>query len=131
MIDFTFDLLERLFSGGIALLLLLSGAFFWLYLRTSPFKKADKGRRADKKSSFRALSVALAGTLGIGNIAGVSLALIVGGAGALFWMWVSAFFAMILKYAEITLACRYRTSDGRCPGKRNCTTHFPLRRWGL
>ena len=83
--------LGNLFSGGIALLLLTSGLFFWLYLRMTPFKRSEKGQDGDKKSSFRALAVALAGTLGIGNIAGVALALLLGGAGALFWMWVSAF----------------------------------------
>ena len=59
-------------------------------------------------SPLRALSVSLAGTLGVGNIVGVAVALIVGGAGAMFWMWVSAFFSMILKYAEIVLGMRYQ-----------------------
>ncbi len=61
-----------------------------------------------KISPLRALSVSLAGTLGVGNIVGVAVALLLGGAGAIFWMWISAFFAMILKYAEIVLAMRYR-----------------------
>ena len=59
-------------------------------------------------SPLRALSVSLAGTLGVGNIVGVAVALMVGGAGAMFWMWVSAFLSMILKYAEIVLAMKYR-----------------------
>ncbi len=59
-------------------------------------------------SPLRALSVSLAGTLGVGNIVGVAVALIIGGAGAMFWMWISAFFSMILKYAEIVLGMRYR-----------------------
>jgi AGCS family alanine or glycine:cation symporter len=66
-----------------------------------------QGRRA-----FHALSMALAGTLGVGNIAGVALAVAIGGAGAVFWMWVSAFFAMFLKYAEIVLALSFRTHGG-------------------
>ena len=57
--------------------------------------------------------MALGGTVGVGNIAGVALALATGGAGAIFWMWVCALFAMILKYAEITLAMDSRTPDGR------------------
>ncbi len=105
-------LAEKLFSGGVVLLLFSAGVFFWLYLRMCPFRSGGQRRKGERAASFRALSVALAGTLGIGNIAGVSLALITGGAGALFWMWISAFFAMILKYAEITLACRYRAKDG-------------------
>ena len=59
-------------------------------------------------SPLRALSVSLAGTLGVGNIVGVAVALIIGGAGAMFWMWISAFFSMILKYAEIVLGMKYR-----------------------
>ena len=105
-------MIDMLFSGGIVLVLLFSGVFFWFYLRLSPFRRMAKEKKEGRASSFRALAVALAGTLGIGNIAGVAIALLSGGAGALFWMWVSAFFAMILKYAEITLACRYRTASG-------------------
>lgn len=105
---------ERVLSGGVTILLLGSGVFFWFYLRLTPFKMKQKGRaKGEVKSSLRALSVALAGTLGIGNITGVALALLSGGAGALFWMWVSAFVAMLLKYAEIVLACRYRTRAGQ------------------
>ena len=66
------------------------------------------GRRAEGISPFRALTVALAGTLGVGNIVGVASALYLGGAGAVFWMLVSALLAMVLKYAEITLALRHR-----------------------
>lgn len=59
-------------------------------------------------SPFQAMSTALAGTVGTGNIAGVALAVLVGGAGTVFWMWVSAFFGMCTKYAEIVLAVHYR-----------------------
>ena len=64
-------------------------------------------------SPARALTVALAGTLGVGNIVGVASALYLGGAGAIFWMFVSTFVAMVLKYVEITLAMRHRRSDGQ------------------
>ena len=57
---------------------------------------------------FQAMTTALAGTVGTGNIAGVALAMFSGGAGAVFWMWISAFFGMCTKYAEIVLAVRYR-----------------------
>ena len=63
------------------------------------------------KSALGALSVALAGTLGVGNIAGVATALVLGGPGAIFWMWVSAVPAMLLKYAEVVLAMRSRRFD--------------------
>lgn len=59
-------------------------------------------------SPFEAVSTALSGTLGTGNIAGVATAIIIGGPGALFWMWVSAFFGMATKYCEIVLAMKYR-----------------------
>lgn len=64
-------------------------------------------------SSAKAVSLALAGTLGVGNIVGVSSAICLGGFGAVFWMWISALVAMILKYAEIVLAMRYRTFDSQ------------------
>lgn len=60
---------------------------------------------------FRALTTALSATVGIGNIAGVATALYYGGPGALFWMWVTAFFGTALKYSECTLALKYRQFD--------------------
>ena len=60
---------------------------------------------------FRALSTALAATVGIGNIAGVAIAIYYGGPGALFWMWITAFFGTALKYSECTLALQYRETD--------------------
>lgn len=62
-------------------------------------------------SSIQALSTALASTIGVGNIAGVGTAIALGGPGAVFWMWVSAFFGMGLKYAEIVLSLTYREED--------------------
>jgi alanine or glycine:cation symporter, AGCS family len=58
---------------------------------------------------FQALSAALSATIGTGNIAGVGTAVALGGPGAVFWMWVTAFFGMGLKYAECTLSLKYRT----------------------
>ena len=62
---------------------------------------------------FKALSTALAATVGIGNIAGVAIAIQIGGPGALFWMWITAFFGTALKYAECTLAVEYRETDSQ------------------
>ena len=59
-------------------------------------------------SPFSALATALAATVGTGNIVGVSLAIIMGGPGAIFWMWVAAIFGMATKFAEVTLALAYR-----------------------
>ena len=62
-------------------------------------------------SHFQALTTALSATVGIGNIAGVAMAIHWGGPGALFWMWVTAFLGMATKIAEVTLAQKYRTTD--------------------
>ncbi len=77
-----------------------------------PSKKKTAG-----VSPFSAFATALGGSLGIGNIAGVAAALSLGGAGAVFWMWVSAFFGMMTKYAEVVLAVAYREKrDGENVG---------------
>ncbi|MDD2955463.1 MAG: amino acid carrier protein, partial [Oscillospiraceae bacterium] len=64
---------------------------------------------------FQAVSTALAGTMGVGNITGIAAAVTLGGPGAVFWMWVSAFFGMATKYAEILLSVYFRRTgrDGR------------------
>lgn len=64
-------------------------------------------------SHFRALTAALSATLGLGNIAGVAVAIAAGGPGAIFWMWLIAFFGMTLKFASSTLAQLYRDVDDR------------------
>lgn len=74
------------------------------------FEQADE---ADGDiSPFSALATALAATVGTGNIVGVSLAIIMGGPGAIFWMWVAAIFGMATKFAEVTLALAYREKRG-------------------
>ncbi|CAM3928445.1 alanine/glycine:cation symporter family protein [Shewanella aquimarina] len=64
-------------------------------------------------SSFAALCTALSATIGTGNIVGVATAIKIGGPGALFWMWLAAFFGMATKYGECMLALKYRTTDAR------------------
>lgn len=78
-----------------------AAAAFWGQLRV---KSNDK-----MKSSYRALCTALAATVGTGNIVGVAGALVIGGPGSIFWMWICGFLGMIIKFAEATLAVRYRT----------------------
>ncbi len=81
-----------------------------------------KGAKADKDSkaisSFQALCTALGGTVGVGNVVGVATAIAAGGPGAIFWMWIAAFFGMITKYAEIVLGIFYRkkNADGEWLG---------------
>ena len=67
----------------------------------------DKG----SVSPFQAVTTALAGTIGTGSIAGVSTALVLGGPGAVFWMWISALLGMVTKYSEIVLAIKFREKN--------------------
>ena len=70
------------------------------------FQKQEAGH--GEVTPFQAMTTALAATVGTGNIAGVTGAIAVGGPGAVFWMWISALFGMVTKYAEVVLAVRYR-----------------------
>ncbi|MBO5734202.1 MAG: sodium:alanine symporter family protein [Clostridia bacterium] len=83
------------------------------------FKKNGKKDKSDKAiTPFQAICTALGGTVGVGNVVGVTTAIIAGGPGAIFWMWVAAFFGMMTKYAEIVLGIFYRkkTADGEWLG---------------
>ena len=79
------------------------------------FKKKSVTKSKDKKaiSQFQALSTALAATIGTGNIAGVATAITIGGPGAIFWMWISAFFGMMTNYSENVLGIFYRRKNDR------------------
>ncbi len=92
---------------GAGLFLSLKLGFFHLRHPLLVIKSLG-GENKSRASSIRALCLALAGTLGVGNIAGVASAIAMGGAGAVFWMWVSALFSMILKYGESMLGVKYR-----------------------
>jgi AGCS family alanine or glycine:cation symporter len=109
---------------GTPLLLLLMGGglFFLLYSRFLPFRylkhaiqilrgKYDKDQSEGDINHYQALSTALAATVGMGNISGVAVAITMGGPGAIFWMWVSAFVGMATKFFTCTLAVMYRGKD--------------------
>ena len=115
------------FAWGPIMLVLLVGTGIFLTVRTrciqitkfgwimkntvgKLFRKSGKDHGANL-SPFQAVTTALAGTVGTGNIAGVTGAIFIGGPGAVFWMWVSAFFGMCTKYAEIALALKFRSTD--------------------
>jgi AGCS family alanine or glycine:cation symporter len=87
------------------------------YALKSVFKKTeDLGNSADSAgdiSPFQSLMTALAATIGTGNIVGVATAMVLGGAGALVWMWISALFGLSTKYAESVLAIRYREKNDK------------------
>lgn len=116
------------FAWGPVMLLLLVGTGVYLTCRTgwiqvshfgrilsntvgTLFKKREKKDAGANISAFEAVSTALAGTVGTGNIAGVTGAIFTGGPGAVFWMWVAAFFGMVTKYSEIALAMKFRETD--------------------
>ena len=106
------EILNEYLSGIIMPVFLIAlGVFFAIKLKffyiLHPIKTA-KTILFNQKGGLKALSVALAGTLGVGNIVGVASAIMMGGAGSIFWMWLSALCAMSLKYAEVHLAMQYR-----------------------
>lgn len=93
---------------------------FWMKNTFGELFKKGKKNDDNKKtiSSFQALCTALGGTVGVGNVVGVATAIAAGGPGAIFWMWIAAFFGMMTKYAEIVLGIFYRkkNSDGEWLG---------------
>ena len=116
-------------ASWFVFLLLGTGLFFTIYLKFPQiryFKHALRviSGRYDKKEDegdathFQALATALSGTVGTGNIAGVALAIHLGGPAALFWMIVTAFLGMTTKFVEVTLSHKYRekTEDGTMAG---------------
>ncbi len=115
-----FEAVNSVLSGIIVPFgLIFVGIFYSIKLKgfhllrpLSVVKALCSQRNKGGVSSAKALTLALAGTLGVGNIVGVTSAIYLGGAGAIFWMWLSALVAMILKYAEIALAIMYRKVNG-------------------
>ena len=109
-----------LWGAPMIALMLISGAYFSArtgfmqlrrpreWLRRTVFSGVRRERSAEGVTPFQAMSSALAATLGTGNIAGVAAALASGGAGAVFWMWVSAMLGMMTGYAENLLGNLYR-----------------------
>ena len=102
--------LHRYLLGPAVLVCLFAvGGYFSVRLRLFWLRHPKKSLRAmggtrNARSVFRAVCLALSGTMGVGNITGVALALSVGGAGSIFWMVLSALLAMAVKYAEVVLA---------------------------
>jgi len=119
--------------GPWLLILLLGGGLYFIFLsRFLPFRYLSHSLALlcgeyDKEgpgeiTHFQALSSALAGTIGMGNIAGVAVAITVGGPGAVFWMWVTAILGITTKIFTCTLSVMYRgkDSEGNIQGGR-CT----------
>ena len=116
---------------GIPMLILIIGTGIYMTLRTKVFqityakhvtaetiggvfKKGSHVKNSKEKTSisqFQALCTALAATIGVGNIAGVAAAIAAGGPGAVFWMWLSAFFGMMTNFSENVLGIYYRRKN--------------------
>ena len=122
---------DILWNSLLLFLLVGTGVFFTIRLRGVQLRRFGegfhrvfgnftlRGKKADDQgmSSFQALTTAIAAQVGTGNITGCATALVSGGPGALFWVWVSAFFGMATIYAEAVLAQRYRTTvNGKVTG---------------
>ncbi len=116
-------------AGWFPYVLLGVGLFFTIYLKFPQIRffkhawqvvtgKFDKESDPGDTTHFRALTTALSGTVGTGNISGVAFAIFLGGPAALFWMWVTAFLGMTTKFVEVTLSHKYRvkTEDGTMAG---------------
>ena len=116
-------------SNWFPILLLGTGIFFTIYLKFPQIRyfrhafrilsgKYEKDSMRGDTTHFQALTTALSGTVGTGNIGGVGLALFIGGPAALFWMWVTAFLGMTTKFVECTLSHKYRviSKDGTIAG---------------
>lgn len=133
--DFILSVIDAINTAlwDYALLFLLcgTGIYFTIRLKFIQVRKFTEGFRrlfgglklngkkagADGMSSFQALTTAIAAQVGTGNIAGAATAIVSGGPGAIFWMWVSAFFGMATIFAEAVLAQKYKTTvEGEVTG---------------
>ena len=113
--------------------LLGTGIFFTIYLKFPQIRffnhawrivkgKYDRKEDEGDATHFQALTTAISGTVGTGNIGGVALAIYLGGPAALFWMWMTAFFSMTTKFVEVSLSHKYRSKLGR-HAKKSCHPH--------
>ena len=124
-------LLDSNLSGSwwFPILLVGTGIFFTVYLGFPQFKffgkawhlVSGKNKKTDSEgetTAFEALTTAMSGAVGTGNIGGVALAIWTGGPAAIFWMWITAIFGMTTKFVEVTMGHKYRTklADGSISG---------------
>lgn len=120
--QFWANVVDLVWGLPLVIFVLSVGIYFSYISRLMPLKgffhafavltgKYEKKNAPGEISHFQALTVALSGTIGMGNIAGVAIAISLGGAGAIFWMWVAGLFGMIIKFFTCTLSCLYRKED--------------------
>ncbi|WP_199915403.1 alanine/glycine:cation symporter family protein [Aquimarina spinulae] len=122
--DFIADFSSWVWDWPLLVLLIGGGIFFLIYSRFTPFfyfkhaidvlrGKYDNEHAPGQLSHFQALSSAIAATVGMGNISGVAVAIVAGGPGAVFWMWISALIGMATKFYTCSLAVMYRSEDDK------------------
>lgn len=126
MLEYLAQLVIRISDGiwgtPILILLLGGGFYFLIYSRLAPLRyighalsiltgKYDDLNEAGQLRHYQALSTALAGTVGMGNVSGVAVAITMGGPGAIFWMWVSALLGVSTKFFTCSLAVMFRGKD--------------------
>ncbi len=122
MADYIIEFSKIIWGLPLLILLIGGGLFFLIYSELVPFRyfrhaihiimgKYDKFTDPGEINHYEALSTALASTIGMGNISGVAVAIVTGGPGAIFWMWVSAFVGMATKFFTCSLAVMYRRKD--------------------
>ena len=132
---------DNILSIAMMIMLIIVGIFLTVRTRGLQFRrfgyvmkstvgslfKRDLHKKDGGVSPFQAVTTALAGTIGTGSIAGLATALVLGGPGAVFWMWISALVGMVTKDSEIALALKYRERDesgawrgGRTPARSRC-----------
>lgn len=120
--DITAAFANFVWGPPMIILLVGGGLFFSIYSRLQPFKyighgislltgKHDKDSEAGQLTHSQALSAALAGTVGMGNISGVALAITAGGPGAVFWMWLTALLGVSTKFFTCSLGVMFRQKD--------------------
>ena len=122
-VSFKFEIGETVYNMPIVLIILILGAlYFTIYFRFPNFRhfrlsldvvrgKYSSGKQLGEVSHFQALTAALSGTVGLGNIAGVAVAVALGGPGATFWMIIAGLLGMSSKFVECTLGVKYREVD--------------------
>ena len=142
MLQRCLDLATALLWGrGTILLTLLCGLYFTLLTGFLPLTRLPtvlkytvgslfSPKKSEGVSPFAAVSTALGGTMGVGNIIGVGAALTLGGAGSIFWMWVGAFLGMMTKYTEVFLAVRWREQDRATRSMRGGPMYYIRKKWG-
>ena len=111
---------DLIWGKGLILLLLLIGVIYTVKLRAIqfrliPYMIKTAHNKEIRKNQFKTMCVSLGAAMGTGNITGVASAIAIGGAGAIFWMWISAFLGMATVYAENNLSSIYSDKSIKGP----------------